>query len=314
MSEPKWLEVSLIVDGEMAESVAEVLARFIPNGIVIESTAVNTDSPDSPGHAIGPLRVSGYIHMDSQLEATRQRLEEALWYLGRIRPLPVPVFQPIHDINWIEAWKDHFHPIAIGKKLIIIPAWLEPETAGLIPIRIDPGMAFGTGTHPTTQLCLELIETIQMSVPDPGITEVIDIGCGSGILSIAAIKLGVRCALGLDIDPEAIEAARENARLNRVTEQLELGVGSLTEIQDGKYSTHKSSLVLANILAPVIVRLLNQGLGDLLTPGGYLVLSGILEEQSKEVESAMQKNGLSLVERRQQGDWVALWARSRLLP
>lgn len=305
MHDPKWLEVSLIVDGEMAESVAEVLARFIPNGVVIESTAVRTDIPDSPGRAIGPLRVCGYLPIDSQLEATQDRLEQALWYLGRIRPLPAPAFRPIQESDWGEAWKVHFQPIPVGERLMIVPAWLEPDTAGRIPIRIDPGMAFGTGTHPTTQLCLELIETIQKSVPDPGATELIDVGCGSGILSIAAVKLGARRALGVDVDPDAVAAARENALINGVSERLELEVGSLAEIQGGQFSLHKAPLVLANILAPVIVQLLREGLGDLLTPGGYLVLSGILEEQSQEIESALKINGLQLLEKRMIEDWVA---------
>jgi ribosomal protein L11 methyltransferase len=239
------------------------------------------------------------------MEATRDRLEQALWYLGRIRPLPAPAFRPIQEIDWVEAWKVHFQPIPVGERLMIVPAWLEPDTAGRIPIRIDPGMAFGTGTHPTTQLCLELIETIQKSVPDPGATEVIDVGCGSGILSIAAAKLGARRALGVDTDPDAIAAARENARLNGVSERLELEVGSLADIQGGQFNLHKAPLVLANILAPVIVQLLREGLGDLLTPGGYLVLSGILEEQSPEVESALSKNGLQVLERRMIEDWVA---------
>jgi ribosomal protein L11 methyltransferase len=299
------LEISLTVDGEMAESVAEVLARYIPNGVVIESTAVDTSDPNSVGQVAGPLRVYGYLPVDDCLEATRQRLEEALWYLGRIRPLPAPTFRHVQEVNWVEAWKDHYRPLEIGEKLIIVPAWLNHETSGRLPILIDPGMAFGTGTHPSTQLCLQLIEAILDSTPE--ITGVIDLGCGSGILSIAALKLGARCALGVDIDADAVAAANENARLNDVAGRLELAQGSLAEIRAGVFSIQKAPLLLANILAPVIVRLLGEGLGDLLTPGGHLILSGILEEQSEDVELALQKHGLHLVERRQQGDWVALW-------
>jgi len=120
-----WLEVSLLVDGELAEAVAEVLARFIPDGVVIESTAVTANLDDSEGHAVGPLRVFGYIPMDENLEETRRRLQESLWYLGRIRPLPEPQFKPIQKANWAEAWKEHYQPIAIGRRLMIVPAWLE---------------------------------------------------------------------------------------------------------------------------------------------------------------------------------------------
>ena len=175
-------------------------------------------------------------------------------------------------------------------------------------MRIDPGMAFGTGRHPTTQLCLELVEeAIQRT--SGALEAVIDVGCGSGILSTAAIKLGVRRALGVDVDPEAITASRENAALNGVAAQLEVGLGSLAEIRSGAFSMQRAPLVLANILATVVIRLLDEGLGDLVSPGGALVLSGILEEQSPDVEAALVKHGLLLVDKRQSGDWVALLAR-----
>jgi ribosomal protein L11 methyltransferase len=302
-----WLEVALTVDGELAEPVAEVLRRFIPEGVVIESTAVITNPEDPTGYAVGPLRVYGYLPVDAQLEDTRRRLEESLWYLGRIRSLPEPQFQLIQHTNWAEAWKVHYHPIAIGKRLMIIPAWLETPNPERIPIRIDPGMAFGTGTHPTTQLCLELIETFIDESPDLPVTwEAIDIGCGTAILAIAALQLGATHALGVDIDTDAIHAARENAATNGVQNRLELGLGSLAEVLRGDYLIMKAPLVLANILAPVLVRLLDEGLGDLLIDSGRLVLSGILIEQAKDVEAAASRNGLQLTDRRQSGDWVAL--------
>jgi len=302
-----WLEVCLTVDGELAESVAEVLARFIPEGVVIESTAVTANPDDSGGHAVGPLRIYGYLPVDAQLEDTRRRLEESLWYLGRIRSLPEPQFQLIQQTNWAEAWKVHYQPIAIGKRLMIIPAWLETPNPQRTPIRIDPGMAFGTGTHPTTQLCLELIETFIDETPGlPAAWDVIDIGCGTAILAIAALQLGATHALGVDIDADAIRAARENAATNGVQDRLELGFGSLAEVLQGNYSIKQAPLVLANILAPVLARLLDEGLGSLLTNGGRLVLSGILAEQAQEVLSAASRNGLQCAGRRQSGDWVAL--------
>ncbi len=307
MAEASWVEVSLIVDGELAEATAEVLARFAPDGVVIESTAVTAEADDSEGRAVGPLRVSGYLPADERLEETRQRLQEALWYLGRIRPLPEAQFRPIQRTNWAEAWKEHYRPISIGRRLMIVPAWLEVETQERLPIRIDPGMAFGTGTHPTTQLCLELIEEIlQPDYVREQDRDVIDVGCGTAILSIAALKLGARRALGVDIDPDAIQAARENAQTNGVAERLELGQGSLAEIRAGKFSLRRAPLVLANILAPVLRRLLDEGLETILAPGGYLILSGILEEQAGEVLAAAQRHPLRLAEQRQSGDWVAL--------
>jgi ribosomal protein L11 methyltransferase len=138
---------------------------------------------------------------------------------------------------------------------------------------------------------------------------VIDIGCGSGILSVAALKLGAGHAVGVDIDPLAVDVSRENAALNGVAGRFEAGLGSVAEIRAGEFSLQAASLVLANILAPVIVRLLEDGLGELLEPGGALILSGIIAEQAAEVESALSRHGLRLVDRRQEGDWLALLAR-----
>jgi len=309
MNDKYWQEVSLIVDGEMAEAVAEVLRRYIPDGVVIESTAVKAGPSDENGQAIGPLRVCGYIPVDDHLEEIRQRIEQGLWYLGRISPMPDPEFKLIKEVNWMEAWKEHYHPIPIGRKLIILPAWINPEGQDRIPIRIELGMAFGTGTHPTTQLCLALVEDFFTPLESKSGLRVIDVGCGSGILSIAALKLGAEKALGVDIDPEAIQASRDNAAINDVTNQLELGIGSVTEINSGKFGIQTAQLVLANILAPVLVQFLKQGLGELVMPDGWLILSGILEEQNPEVELALEVNGYHQVRKSQMGDWVALAAQ-----
>ncbi|OGO65392.1 MAG: ribosomal protein L11 methyltransferase [Chloroflexi bacterium RBG_19FT_COMBO_50_10] len=309
MADKYWHEVSLTVDGELAEAVAEVLRRYIPDGVVIESTAVMAGPADENGQAVGPLRVCGYIPVDDHLEETRHRIEEGLWYLGRISPLPAPEFKQIQEVNWMEAWKEHYHPIPIGRKLLILPAWIDPTEHERIPIRIELGMAFGTGTHPTTQLCLALAEDFFTSLDRSDGIRVIDIGCGSGILSVAGIKLGAEVALGVDIDPEAVRASGENASLNGVSLQLELGIGSVREVLAGNFSFQKAQLVFANILAPVLVQLLDQGLGELVTPDGWLILSGILAEQSHVVEAALAAHGFSQVDRSQMGDWVALAAR-----
>lgn len=308
MTDRYWLEVSLTVDGEMAEAVADVLRRYLPDGVVIESTAVKAGPSDENGQAVGPLRVCGYIPVDDQLEDTRRKIEEGLWYLGRISPLPHAEFRQIQEVNWMEAWKAHYHPIPVGEKLIIVPAWINPPIDGRIPIRIELGMAFGTGTHPTTQLCLALAEEYFTSLTNPAGVKLIDIGCGSGILSIAGLKLGADKALGVDIDEDAVRASRDNAVLNGVSDRFELGIGSVIEVLAGKFSLRKAQLVFANILAPVLVMLLNQGLGELVEPEGWLILSGILAEQSLEVEVALVDHGFSLVNKLQMGDWVAISA------
>jgi len=302
-----WLEVTLIVDGELAEAVAEVLARFAPGGVAIESVEIFAE-PESEAHPVGPLRVCGYLPVNPELDETRHRLEEALWFLGRIRSLPEAQFNLVQETDWAEAWKEHYHPIAIGQRLIIVPAWLESPDPDRVVVRMDPGMAFGTGTHPTTQLCLELIEAhLRNTKLVSGIlASVIDIGCGSGILAISALKLGAKYALGVDIDPLAVSVSNQNATANGVADSLELGEGSVSEILAMKFTRQKAELVIANILAPVIIRLLKDGLGDLLTSGGSLILSGILDSQAQDVESAASSYGLQQVERRQMGDWVAM--------
>ena len=300
MAEPHWLEVSLVVDGEMAEAVSEVLGRFVSNGVVVESGVKYNDSEDE-GTPVGPLRVYGYLAVDERLEDTRRKLEESLWHLGQIQPLPAPAFKTIVDEDWMAAWKKHYHPIPVGERLIVLPAWINMDTAGRIPVKIDPSMAFGTGTHPTTQLCLELEEgTVVPGQP------VIDVGCGSGILSIAALKLGASQALAVDIDPQAVRSTLENAQANGIEKGLETGVGSVAEILAGSFGLRQAPLVLANILAPVIIRLFDAGLGELVAPGGKLVLSGILDTQAAEVEAAAKNHGLTPLCRRQQLDWVAI--------
>ncbi len=305
-----WLEVSLTVNGELAEAVADVLARFAPNGVTTEQ-GVKFLSDEDEGTASGPITVRAYLPVDEQLEERRAKLEEALYYLGRIQPLPEPVFKSIADQNWMEAWKEHYRPIPIGRRLLILPAWLESPDPRRIPIRIDPGMAFGTGTHPTTQLCLELLEQAfdaAQGTVRPTHMRVIDVGCGSGILSIAALKLGAVQALGVDIDPESIKNSRENADTNGIGDELVLGIGSVSEVLQGRFPWRSARLVLANILAPVIIRLLAAGLADLVEPGGTIILSGILQEQAQGVLDAVHAKGLRPQETRRMGDWVAISA------
>jgi ribosomal protein L11 methyltransferase len=304
-----WLEVCLTVEAELAEPVAEVLARFAPNGVTTEQGVKFLDEEDE-GTASGPITVRAYLEMNEGIEETRQKLEQSLYYLGMIQPLPAPVYQQIADQNWMEAWKKNYRPIPVGKKLVIVPAWLKSPDPQRIPIRIDPGMAFGTGTHPTTQLCLELLEA---AFDEARPARVMDIGCGSGILSIAALKLGAKQVLGVDIDLQSVKNSRENAELNGIGEELLLGQGSVAEVQDGRFPFESAPLILVNILAPIIVRLFDAGLADLCDPGGAIILSGILADQEERVAKTAAARGLRLNDRRQMGDWVALMMRRDLV-
>jgi ribosomal protein L11 methyltransferase len=309
-----WLEVSLAVDGELAEAVADVLARFAPNGVMTEQGVKYNDAEDA-GTPTGPITVRAYLTVDDQLEETRQKLEESRYFLGMIQPLPAPSYKQIADQNWMEAWKQHYKPILIGKRLLILPVWLDSPEPDRLAIKIDPGMAFGTGTHPTTQLCLELMEAWfeqsqiraerSRSVVNRK-SKIIDVGCGSGILSIAALKLGATNVLGVDIDAESVRNARENADTNSIGDELILGQGSVSEICSGKFPFKRAPLVVANILAPVIIRLFEAGLADLVEDNGTIILSGILQEQAQSVIEAAQAKDLKMNDKRQMGDWVAL--------
>lgn len=302
-----WLEISLTVDGELAESVADVLARFAPSGVMTEQGVKFNDEEDE-GTATGPITVRAYLEVNDQLEETRQKLEESLYYLGMITPVPTPAYKQIADQNWMEAWKLHYKPILIGQRLLILPAWLESPEPKRISIKIDPGMAFGTGTHPTTQLCLELMEQSAnlRGLKDLGGLNVIDVGCGSGILSIAAIKLGAKTVLGVDIDIESVKNSRENADTNGVGEELLLGQGSVTEILSGSFQIKSAPLVVANILGPILIRLFDAGLADLIEQNGEIILSGILDHQTESVIAAGEAKGLKRNDQRQIGDWVAI--------
>jgi ribosomal protein L11 methyltransferase len=303
-----WIEVSMTVNGELAEAVADVLARNAPNGVTTEQ-AVDFVNDEDEGTPSGPVTVRAYLPVDERLEESRQKLDQGLYFLGMIQPLPAAVYTPIADQNWMEAWKERYHPIPIGKRLIIVTAWLESPEARRVSIKIDPGMAFGTGTHPSTQLCLELIEEFcdkQIGTALASLTA-IDVGCGSGILSIGALKLGMGLALGVDIDEASVRASRENSDTNEIApERFEIGLGSVTEILNGKFPVRHAALVLANILAPIIIRLFGMGLADLVERDGALILSGILAEQAAQVQTCADAYGMKFIEQRQMGDWVAL--------
>jgi ribosomal protein L11 methyltransferase len=299
VDEARWLEVSMTVSGELGEAVAEVLDRYCSNGVVVE-TAVDFDESEQVAIPTGSVRVYGYMIIDEHIEDARRQLEEALWYLGRIQTLPKAAFKPIADEDWMTAWKQHYHPILVGEKLLILPAWLEANTDRVV-VKIDPSMAFGTGTHPSTQLIMELLEVFIK--PD---SAVLDIGCGSGILSIAVLKLGAARAIGVDIDPASVKATKENAEANSVLAGVEVGLGSVREIAAGNFSRKTAPLVLANILAPVLVALLDDGMADLVEPGGMLLMAGILEEQAPRVIAAAEQHGLRLVEQRRNADWCAV--------
>lgn len=302
VEEIHWLEVKVTCDGETAEVVSEVLSRYITDGVVTETDA-KYDEAEEVLIETGDIRVYGYLPYDDKTDETCKKIEEALWHLNMIRPIPSPTYKIILDQNWMESWKKYYKPIKIGEKLLILPSWLDQpsEDRNRISVKIDPSMAFGTGAHPTTQMCMALTEELCQ----PGM-DVIDVGCGSGILSVAAIKLGAKKALGVDLDYASVVAAKNTAELNSVHEKLEVGLGSVTEINNGDFSFKEADLVLTNILAPIILRLFKNGLSKLVKVNGYLILSGILDYQSEEVVQNAIEEGFHLIKKTMINDWVAL--------
>ncbi len=287
----EWSEVSLTVENEIAEAVAEVLARYAHRGVAIEA------GPD--GWNAGPVIVRAYLPADDDLPATKRQVEEALWHLGQIQPVPAPAFRTVAEEDWAEAWKARLTVMRIGQHVVIRPSWREySPLPGDIVIRLDPGMAFGTGLHPTTQMCLAALEELVR----PGMA-VLDLGTGSGILAIAAAKLGAGRVLAVDHDPTAVTVAQENIVANDVQAIVSVRQGSLAEAA-GSYD-----LVAVNILARTIVEMLQEGLAGLVGAGGTMIATGILDGQEYEVIALLEREGFTPVEQQRMEDWVCLLAK-----
>ncbi len=293
-NENEWLEASVTVAPEVAEAVAEVLSRYAPRGVVIETT-----SPDDWEH--GPVTVRAYVPYDDQVGPTKRNIQAAMGHLNQIHPVPPPTFRRLAEADWAETWKQNLHVLHIGQHIVIRPSWCDylPRPDDIV-IHLDPGMAFGTGLHPTTQMCLEALERRVR----PG-DRVLDIGTGSGILAICAARLGAGQVVGVDNDPVAVRTARENIHLNQVQDSVTILAGSLSEV-GGQYD-----IIVVNILAKVIVELLDAGLTSRLSPGGYVIATGIIADQAEAVGMTMEKQKLPLIERQQKDDWACLIAHRK---
>jgi len=303
-----WIELSVEVDPEAVEPVSELFARVGYNGgVVVEQSLLPQDGEPEVWSELGPpeidptraVSVRTYLPDDGQAAGVTRQVEEALWHLGRMRDIGPLNVRECKEEDWANAWKAFYGIQRVGERTVIKPSWLEyAPKEGDIVLDLDPGMAFGTGLHPTTRLCLTALEKHVR----PGLN-ILDLGTGSGILAISAAKLGgptVRVT-ALDTDQIAVEATEQNVERNNLSAQIVVGQGSTGAAnEDAPYD-----LVVANILASVIIEL-SRPLHALIEPGGTLISSGLFIDRGEAVVEALTKAGLPVRERVQEGDWLCL--------
>lgn len=321
MSGSAILEIAVECDAEAAEAVSELFNRFNGSDYDADSEAgeasgggavIETTGYDDFGNPIdGQFRivVKTYIKPGTRGEQIRRQIEEGLWFLSRIYPIPEPQIRTLHEEDWAHAWRRFYRPLRVGKRILLKPSWESIEvTDEDIVIELDPGMAFGTGLHPSTRLCIAALEEHVC----PG-DAVLDLGTGSGVLAIAAYRLGAVPVLATDIDPIAVNVARENVLRNGIPVDTASGIivqaGSVPEAMAGCFD-----VIVANILAEVLVKLFDgeysyPPLTEPLRPGGVLILAGIIAERAPMVIEAAQRHGCTLIDQKQEDDWVALIVR-----
>ncbi len=306
-----WAEVSCEVPAAVVDQLAEFLVALSESGVTIENLSVDTFSLDTLEES--PVKtVKAYFPADQTLD---DKVAQVAAFLDGIAPscpgfhFRKPGVSLIREEDWANNWKEHFKPARIGTRLVIKPTWEEfAAKEGDVIIELDPGMAFGTGTHPTTRLCLESMERLFSQTPPSGIgkrtvpAEVLDVGTGSGVLAIAAAKLGAGRVVALDIDPEAVVVARENLAQNRIGSSVTVSSTPLTEVS-GSYE-----IVLANILAEELVRL-GRELFERVRPHGFLILSGILTEKEGVVLDGFAPFALALIEITRDAEWSCITYR-----
>lgn len=303
-----WAELACLVPKDLVDQLADFLVDLSGNGVCIDNQTLDTFSLDtlaeSPIVTVKAYFAAGQ-EMERNVAVVTAYLASLCTGLPDFSPLP-PVVSVVKQEDWATSWKQYFHTGTIGRRLVLKPSWEEFSPEGdQVVIEIDPGMAFGTGTHPTTRLCLEALERIVDAVPPftgsalPVSFTVLDVGTGSGVLAIASRKLGAGYMVALDIDPQAVEVARQNLANNGITETLEVGTTPVSEITAG------FSVVFANILAEDLIRM-SPLLSPRLLPGGMLILSGILTEKEAAVMTAYAATGLRLAEATRLEEWSCL--------
>lgn len=302
----RYLEVTIRCQRAAADAVGNLLSELTGGGwaiqdpldIIRNQEAGNWDVTDLVPGDPAWANVQGWLSDAGDLEQAQIRLEQGLQEirslgLGEVRPA---VFAWVQEEDWAESWKAHFKPLRIGERLVVVPSWEPYElAAGELPLYVDPGMAFGTGTHTTTSLCLRWMQKLV----SPG-ARVLDIGTGSGILAVAAARLGAGQVTAIDIDPVAVRVARENVARNQVAVDLRLGTIEQLEREP-------ADLIIANIIAAVIIAILPE-VASRMKPGGRFLACGIIAGKQQAVLEAMTETWLLPLEIREEEGWVAILA------
>ena len=298
-----WTEITVAVANRDTDTAAAIANMTVPYGIYIEDYSDLEQGAEEIAHIdlideelVAKDRDTSVIHIyisecdnaAEALEFLKERLTaEGIGYKAEA--------VGVNDSDWNENWKKYFHATEIGEKLAIVPSWEKYDNKDNRTIlQIDPGAAFGTGTHATTSLCLDMLQSY---VDDN--TEMLDIGCGSGILAVASVLLGAKTAVGVDIDAQSVKTAKENAEINSVTDKTEFIVGDLAEKVRGKYS-----VVCANIVADVVIRLL-ENVKNYMEADAVLIVSGIIDLRENDVLNAAEKQGFTVIEKRYKDNWCA---------
>ena len=312
-AEGTWLELSVLADHEAVEAVSEILSRFAPGGTSVEPAFQLVDEGLAARlDTSRPAIVRAYLPARDTGAAERS-VAEARAALGHLQAFDLRTIgdletRVVHESDWANAWKAHFPVLRMGRRLVIRPTWRRHRRSpDDVVLALDPGMAFGTGLHPTTRLCLAGIERWADEGRFQGTARALDVGCGSGILAIAAAKLGAAQVLGVDTDQIAVDATVANARRNGLARRIRARRGSLPT-DDGPFG-----LILANLIASVLVRLAPDLAAELGPPAagrdpGRILASGIFVDREDEVRAAFEAARLRVVRADREGEWVALEA------
>ena len=303
VEQDSWTEIAVTVDTKDIDTAGDIANMVVPYGIYIEDYSALEEETMQIAHIdlieeslLEKDRTKGIIHV--YINPEENPLESTSFIAERLNALGIKHEITISDCkveDWQNNWKQYFHPMPIGKKLLIRPVWEDNYDAGDRKVLdIEPGLAFGSGSHPTTQLCLETLENY--ITPD---STVLDIGCGSGILSIAALLLGARSAFGVDIDSLAVKTAKANALQNGFgDDKFTVVQGNLSDKVNGKFN-----VVVANIVADIIMEF-NKTVGDFLTDDGVYITGGIIESREDEVLFSFAQNGFKVTDRFENNGWL----------